>query len=186
MTKKSPKVIKVKKQDDMKAAIEELEQKLTKMEEDRDAKCKAAREQLIDMLEVTADKYLTVTGTAEALRVVRFVIGAETPGDLIDACELAHRMAGVAKDMAERAKELATNAMDQLCKDFYTEDFDIRDFDQRQFAMAFEMMRIDLCRNVGGSAEDMVGFVKRVQEEIDVTKAKLEELYAQQAEEPVE
>jgi len=179
MTKKTQKK-QPKKDDDAKQAIEELEQRLAKMEEDRDTKCKAAREQLVDMLEVTADKYLTVTGTAEALRVVRFVVGSETPGDLVDACDLAHRMADVAKDMAECARGLEADEMDQLCKNFYAEDFNIRNLDRRQLAMAFEMMRIDLCRNVGGSAEDMVGFVKRVQEEIDVTKAKLDELRSQE------
>ena len=38
------------------------------------------------------------------------------------------------------------------------------------------MMRIDLCRNVGGIAEDIVEFVKRVDKEIEDTEKAIEEL----------
>lgn len=165
-----------KKADETKDIIEELEGKLVKMKEDRDAKCKAAREQLVDMLNVTADKYRTVTGTAEALRVIRFVVGSQTPNDIVEANDLAHDMAEEAAAMAKRAGELDVEEMTDLCKGFYLEDFDVHGPRNKQLDMAYEMMRIDLCRNVGGSAEDMVSFVNRVQEEIDTTNAKLEEL----------
>jgi hypothetical protein len=69
--------------------------------------------------------------------------------------------------------------MDTLCDNFYDKEFYVADelpLRQQEYKLAFEMMRIDLCRNVGGSAEDMVEFIKRVEEEIDATGKKLKEL----------
>ena len=153
--------------------IAELEDKLDKMDEDREAKCKAAKEQLIEMIDITKDKYRTATGVAEALRVIRFVDVYD--GDHVKELDIAHdlaiQMAGVCWEMSEKAKSLDYNVMDKLCDGFYNKSFAGSDD-----SLAYEMMKIDLCRNVGGAAEEMVEFWKHVQEEIDDTCRVLDEL----------
>lgn len=153
--------------------IAELEDKLDKMNEDREAKCKAAKEQLIEMIEVTGDKYYTATGVAEALRIIRFVKGEEQGSklDIHMARRLACDMADQCALMADKARELGYGEMDQLCDGFYDKMFAKGDE-----SLSYEMMRIDLCRNVGGAAEDMVEFWKHSQEEIDDTCKALDEL----------
>ena len=173
-----------------KVTIKELEEKIAGMKADKEKKCKAAKEQLIEMLEVTADKYRTATGTAEALRVIRFVTNGDFAAyseeeqqcdDIEYASMLARDMAGVAIEMKNKAEKLNYSEMDKLCEDFYLEEFD-PDWDGNSpwWNLATEMMCIDLCRNVGGAAEDMVEFIKRVEVDIDDTGKKLKELKAKE------
>lgn len=169
---------------DKQAMIEEMETKIASMKEDKDAKCKAAKEQLIETLKITADKYRTATGTAEALRVLRFVAEGRVDLVMFDANELAWDMANQTEEMIERAESLPYHEMDQLCEPFYDKTFIVRAAESDEAAiyrLAFEMMRIDLCRNVGGAAEDMVGFIKRVEEEIDDVGEELKKLKEEEA-----
>ena len=199
-TKKDIKVIKnndddeifnkLREDSDNKVMIKELEDKIEKMKKDKLTKCKAAKEQLVEMLKVTVDKYRTATGTAEALRVLRFVVGGDEV-NLTWANDLAWDMAVEADKIRKKAEKLAYAEMDKLCDGFYEKEFKISyadDIDDSKwdtieqkhcYKLAFEMMRIDLCRNVGGSAEDMVEFIKRVQEEIDATGEELKKLKAE-------
>lgn len=168
---------------DDKITIKELEDQIKSMKKDKEAKCKSAKEQLVDMLDVTVDKYRTATGTAEALRVLRFTNG-DRDVRIVDAIDLAHQMAEEALAMRDKADSLSYAEMDQVCDGFYEKDFECDDRfadSAHARALAFEMMRIDLCRNVGSSAEDMVEFVKRVQDEIDKTGEKLKELRVKEA-----
>lgn len=164
---------------DEKIAIKELEGKLESMKADRETKCKAAKEQLVEQLKVTVDKYRTATGTAEALRTLRFVVGADDV-HLTCANRLAWDMASVVDMMRKKAEGLDYGMMDDLCDEFYEKEFkleyDSEKLDEAYYKLAFELMRIDLCRNVGEAAEDMVSFVNRVQEEIDSTQAELDKL----------
>lgn len=165
-------------------SADEIIDKIAKMESDREAKLSAAKKQLIEMINITADKYRTATGTAEAYRVLKFVYGEEGNMSrlLSDACYLAHEMAEIAQDMAYEADSLSYDEMDKLCEKYYTKDFNFDDMTGTDNAgacayyLAHEMMCIDLCRNVGGSAEDMVSFVTRSQEEIDAAKTALDNL----------
>ena len=173
-----------------KVTIKELEEKLAGMKKDKETKCKFAKEQLVEMLKVTVDKYRTATGTAEALRVLRFVVGDDEV-NLTWANRLAWDMAVETDKLRKKAEKLAYAEMDKLCDGFYEKEFKVsypEDFDDSKwnaieqehcYKLAFEMMRIDLCSNVGASAEDMVEFVKRVHEEIDATGKKLKELKAE-------
>lgn len=166
------------KKNDTQAMIKELEEKLQGMVEDRDKKCKAAKEQLIDMLDVTVDKYRTATGTAEALRVLRFAKGNDD-ASIMMANTLAYDMADEALNMKKKAEGLGYAEMDELCNGFYEQRFILgggEDDVAYYYSLAFEMMRIDLCRNVGGAAEDMVEFIKRVEQDIEDTKKALDEL----------
>lgn len=151
--------------------IKELEDRIESMKSDKEKKCESAKEQLVSMLEITADKYRTATGTAEALRIVRFVDG-EDRGTVYDANKFAWCMAEVAYKMAEKAKELPYEKMDELCDGFYEKEFK----SSSPADLIYEMMCIDLCRNVGSAAEDMVEFIKRVDAEIEETEKKLAEL----------
>lgn len=156
---------------DEKIAVKELEDKIESMKSDKEKKCELAKEQLISMLEVTVDKYRTATGTAEALRTLRFAKGDGTFTSLQEANKLAFKLASTTNDMLNKAKKLKYEEMDQLCDGFYEKEFNGDTFTK----LAYELMCIDLCRNVGGAAEDMVEFIKRVDEEIDTTKNKLAE-----------
>jgi len=174
---------------DEKITIKELEDKIKSMKEDKEKKCRAAKEQLVNMLEVTVDKYRTATGTVEALRTLRFVAGDDEV-NITWANRLAWDMAVEVDKMRMKADSLAYAEMDKLCDGFYEKEFKLaypetdNDIDygpietEHLYQLAFEMMRIDLCRNVGGSAEDMVEFIKRVEEEIDATGEELKKLKA--------
>lgn len=166
--------------EDTEAVIAELKESIKKMKEDREAKCAAAKEQLVSMIEITSDKYRTATGTAEALRTLRFVYGKdEIDGGILKmANDLSKEMAVIANSMAAKAKVLAYTQMDEICDGFYEKEFKTNNIDVNKdvYALAREMMCIDLCRNVGGSAEDMVGFVNRCDEEIKQTQTKLDEM----------
>lgn len=168
---------KLREENDRKVTIKELEDKIEKMKKDKLTKCKAAKKQLVEMLKVTVDKYRTVTGTAEALRVLRFVVGDDEV-DLTWANRLAWDMAVEADKIRKKAEKLAYAEMDKLCDGFYEKEFKVAPDHGMQtfYELAFEMMRIDLCRNVGGSAEDMVEFIKRTQEEIDACGEELKKL----------
>lgn len=181
MNNKKRKLDKIEK-DETGDIIAELEEKIVKMEVDREGKCAAAKKQLVEMLEVTVDKYRTATGTAEALRILRFVSDGMglAWNDLEQANELAWTMAGVASYMAEVAKSLEPEEMDKLCDGFYDKEFKVGGEKQAEVVkIAEQMMRIDLCRNVGGAAEDMKSFVERVGEEIQATKKALDEAKAE-------
>ena len=171
MAKKTASMKVVKKQDDTQESIDEMKAQLTKMVEDRDAKCEAAKKQLIDMLNVTADKYYTATGVAEALRVLRFTAG-EDKASIDLAIKLAKSMAEETLTMCDHAINLEYVNMDLLCDGHYEKRFE----SFSEYDLAYEMMRIDLCRNVGGAAEDMVEFIKRADEEIAQTVKAIEEL----------
>lgn len=183
MSKKSPKVIRNnKKKSDRQQTIEELQENIKKMQADKENKCESAKKQLVDMLEVTVDKYRTATGTAEALRVLRFVHDGKTNADLKEANDLALHMATVAKSMSEKAIDLEPSEMDQLCDGFYEKELKLGAGEAGDsWTLAAQMMVIDLCRNVGGAAEDMVDFVKRVQEEIESTQKTLDSLLEEEA-----
>lgn len=167
--------------------IKELEDKIVKMKKDKEIKCKRSKNQLIEMLKVTVDKYRTATGTAEALRVLRFVVGDDEV-NLTWANRLAWDMAVETDRMRKKAEKLAYAEMDKLCDGFYEKEFKLaypetdKDMDygpietEHLYQLAFEMMRIDLCRNAGSTAEDLVEFIKRTQEEIDTCGEELKEL----------
>lgn len=167
-----------KKMSNKEKSIKEMEQKIESMKKDLDKKCRAAKEQLVSMLEITVDKYRTATGTAEALRVLRFTKGEDNVPILM-ANTLAYDMAKETKRMMDKTTELDYKEMDNLCDGFYEKDFKMNNGNEDAsyyYQLAFEMMRIDLCRNVGGSAEDMVEFIERAERDIEDTQKALDEL----------
>ncbi len=172
---------------DDKITIKELEERITSMKEDKEKKCKFAKEQLVEQLKIDVEKWRTATGTAEAARVLRFVTsGGHDYVDLSWANRLAWDMAVETDKMREKAESLTYAEMDKLCDGFYEKEFKIDyskkdivtedDITHATYEMAFELMRLDLCQGVGKAAEDMVEFIKRTQDEIDACGEKLKEL----------
>ena len=158
--------------------IEELKQKIESMKKDKEDKCKAAKEQLINQLEITSAKYRTATGTMEALRMLRLVVG-DSYNYIFTANKLAISMAEEVIRMKEKAEQLPYARMDEICDDFYIKDYKVDECEISEtdlYDFVFELMRIDLCRNVGASAEDLVEFIKRTQEEIDAVGEQLKKL----------
>ena len=157
-----------------KETIARLEAEIKKMEDDRDAKCDAAKEQLVNKIRVTVDQYYTATGIAESLRVLRFTMGEEN-ATITDSLKLAKMMAELTDAMAVKAESLLPANMEELCVDFYDGELANRE-SLSAFDLAYEMMKIDLCRNVGPAAEDMVAFINRVEEEIENVRKSIKDL----------
>lgn len=170
---------------DYKDIAQELVDKIDGMIKDRDTKCASAKEQLIESLKITADKYLTATGVMEALRVMRMVEDG-SPGilhindEIEQARGLAMDMAKTAEEMAEIANALKYEKMDHLCEDFYEADFADQDITPRE--LMEELMCLDLCRNVGPAAEDMTEFYKHATNDINDTQTELDALIAEHPE----
>lgn len=160
------------------ALCQDYVDQLQKMVDDRDAKCKAAKEQLVENLKITGDKYRTATGVMEALSVLRRVMGDDASADTYTKISIAKGIAitlsETCEKMAAKAEGLGYAEMDQLCDGFYDKEFATKD--HSAIEMTEELMHLDLCRNVGPAAEDMVSFLDRVQEQIDETDAKRREL----------
>lgn len=172
---------------DDKITIKELEEKIVSMKKDKEKKCKFAKEQLVEQLKIDVEKWRTATGTAEALRTLRFVVGSNEV-DLTWANRLAWDMAVETDRMREKSESLTYAEMDKLCDGFYEKEFKFdvsgeSKIDLKEYQLAFELMRLDLCQGVGKAAEDMVEFIKRAEEEIDATGKKLKELIQKKAEE---
>ena len=127
---------------DDKITIKELEEKIVKMKEDKEVKCKAAKKQLVDMLKVTVDKYRTATGTAEALRVLRFVVGNDDV-HVSWANRLAWDMAVETDKIREKAEKLAYAEMDKLCDGFYEKEFKV-EFDSEKIDEAFYKLAFEI------------------------------------------
>ena len=158
---------------------EELVSKIASMESDRDIKIGNAMEQLVESLKVTADKYRTATGVMEALRVMRMVNdGCPSDMRIYDEIEGARDLASLMVEevgkLVEKAKGLKASDMESLCDGAYEVDFVSKGFSAMD--LCFELMRLDLCRNVGPAAEDITGFWKRSMEEIVDTKEELDRM----------
>lgn len=161
---------------DDKEVIEECHESIRKMIIDRDTKMKAAKEQLVEMLKVTADKYRTATGVMEAIRVLRMVSDGkmEIFEEIKYARDLAAKMVVEVSKLTERAESLGWYEMEFLLEGAYEEDFVEKEFSSVDFA--FELMRLDLCRNVGPAAEDITAFAERVDEEIEKVQEKIDSI----------
>lgn len=159
---------------DARNVAEEQAKSISKMYEDRDKKALGAKDHLVSQLQVTSDKYRTANGVMSALSCVREVAG-EGMGDTIEqiamAKTVATEMAAVAKDMADKAKVLDPDEMDQLCDDYYDKEFS--EHDSSIIDMVAELMVLQLCQNIGPNAEDIVDFLKHSDEEIEKARENL-------------
>lgn len=146
---------------------------ISKMYEDRDRKALGARDHLVSQLEVTSDKYRTANGVMAALNVVRDVLGDVT--DYVEEISIAKtsatHMAGVALKMADKAKGLDPEDMHMLCEGFYDPDFSKGK--SSALELIDELLVLQLCQQVGPSAEDVSDFCKTADEEIEKARESL-------------
>lgn len=154
-----------------------MAESIRKMYEDRDKKALAAKERLVSQLEVTVDKYRTGNGVMSALDMVRTVLGEQAEEitlaeEIAEAKGLALIMASKAAKMAEKAKSLDPDKMDSLCENFYKTDF--AESEASALDLMEELLVLQLCQNVGPSAEDIVEFLSHTDEEIEKAKKDLE------------
>lgn len=173
------KVKAIKKDEDRAKSIEELEASIKKMDEDKAAKLKSAKEQLVSQLEVTRDKYLTATGVYEAMRTIRAVAGTDAVYYIEQAQGIASDLADICQNLADEARDTSADEMDGLLDGVYDKGFAYKVPSPGSKEMAVELMVLDLCRNVGPACEDMVSFAKRVDEETAKSIEKLEKLKAE-------
>ena len=177
MRRKDKKIEQMTEDADNMAVAEEMARSIHKMIVDRDDKAASAKSHLVSQLKITVDKYRTANGVMSALQTVRDVVGlGQLPLDdeLMIAKGMATKMANATMSMAAQAENLLPEEMDQLCNGFYDKEFSDGDIDSS--VLIYELMRIQLCQNVGPNAEDIVDFHKRATEEIEKTREDLRKL----------
>lgn len=166
--------------------IKELEEQLSKMREDQKTKLDSSKQQLIDNLKITADKYMTATGSFEALRVLKETNIDDQTSNLsyYHAARLASHMNIVTWEIIHKVNDCEFNEMDSVLDYVYRHKFSQLHDDlswhyddaDAHYQLAKELMILDLCRNVGPACEDIVAFLNRSDEEIEKTEEKLKEL----------
>lgn len=147
---------------------------IAKMYEDRDRKAIGAKEHLLSQLMVTADKYRTANGVMSALDTVRLVFGSmelDIDEQLDIARTTAKHMAGVAQAMAAKVETLDPEQMSMLCDGFYAKEF--ADSKATALDMVDELMTLQLCQNVGPSAQDVEDFCAQADDEIEKARENL-------------
>lgn len=141
---------------------------IIKMKDAADEKVANARVHLCETLSITAEKYLTANGVMAALDTLRQVIGSNDDTDftaqLEIATEVAKAMSQATLTMMERADTIDVEDFDKLCEEFYTADF-TTELPTAQ-TMTQELMLLQLCQNVGPSAQDILDFRSSSEEEI--------------------
>ena len=172
-TKQDRKLQLVTEQADAMELAKEQAKAIAKMYEDRDRKAMGGREHLVSQLEVTSDKYRTANGVMAALQTVRDVLGDTT--DYVEEISIAKtaatRMAGIAQDMAKKAGGLDPEDMGKLCDGFYNPAFS--EGSGSALEMIDELMSLQLCQNVGPSAQDVSDFCRTTDEEIEKAREEL-------------
>lgn len=176
MRKKDKNIEQMTEDADPRIAAEEMARSIHKMIDDRDQKAASAKTHLVEQLKVTVDKYRTANGVMSALQTVRDVVGdgLDLSDELLIAKEMATKMAKATMSMATQAENLLPHEMDQLCNGFYDTQFSEGDVDAH--GLIYELLRIQLCQNVGPNAEDIVAFIGRTDEEIEKARLDLKEL----------
>lgn len=158
--------------------IQELVNQLDRMVDDRDNKCKRAKEQLIENLKITADKYTTATGVHEAYKIIKSLIPDNEfdIGDgLLSSSYCAVTMAQKTTALADKAKNTEYSDMDSLLDGEFDPDFAWEETLSIR-SLTLELMVLDLCRNVGPVCDDLVSFINRTDEELAEITNKLFEL----------
>lgn len=164
-------------EEDAVAAALKQHNDIIKMKDAADEKVANARVHLCETLSITAEKYLTANGVMAALDTLRQVLGSNDDtnftAQLEIATEVAKAMSQATLTMMERADTIDVEDFDKLCEEFYTADFTV-ELPSAQ-TMTQELMLLQLCQNVGPSAQDILDFRTTSEEEIQKTTDKLAE-----------
>lgn len=153
--------------------IEELEKQFEAVEAECKSKCEQAKAHLVNKLKVTSDKYLTATGVMEALSAMEDA--KILTYDLDMAQDLACTMSTTCISMAEKADSLDPKDMDTLCDGFYEPEFAKLVIDDEPM-FPLELLKLELCRNVGPSAEDIKTFYDAKQDELNGIREEMTKL----------
>lgn len=162
--------------EDAQKVAEEQAASIRKMSADRDQKIEGAMDNFLTQLDVVADKYLTANGIMAALETVRDVLGEHNSIDFITeftyAQNIAQRISRTARTMRESAEETKPENMAFLCDSFFDHNFTIEE-EPSVSDVAFELMRLQLCQNVGPNASDITNFFINANAEIETAQANL-------------
>lgn len=159
---------------ELEQTAKEQAKSISKMYEDRDKKALAAKEHMINQLSVTSEKYRTANGVMSALETVRTVLGGAGPNiypEIDMAQRIAKDMSVIAEKMAIKAGELDPEDMCHLCDKFYDADIVSKSLSMEDLAK--QLMILQLCQNVGPSAEDMTDFCRTADDEIEKARQNL-------------
>lgn len=146
---------------------------IKKMIDGRDAKIKNATEHLNETLIVTATKYLTANGLMAAMDTINEVNSdlkwAEKINIAVDASRL---LSALTNEIAEALAEASPIEYDTVVEQYYDGDFAWElEVDKEPLSLiegiVVELMTLNLCSNIGPSADDIVQFIKSSQEEIE-------------------
>lgn len=163
-------------EEDAQTTAENMAKSISKMYEDRDKKALDAKSDLITQLRITSEKYLTANGVMHALQVLRDAEGdifINIDLELEAAHSIAQKMHSVACNMTSRAINTDPDVMGTLCDAFYDPTFAEKEHELNDFVI--ELMRLQLCQNVGPNASDIEDFCANADAEIEKAKLDLRE-----------
>ena len=163
-------------EEDVQKTAEDMAKSISKMYKDRDKKALDAKDNLVTQLRITSEKYLTANGVMHALQVLRdakgdLSIGIET--ELEMAHVIAQRMHLIACNMTSRAIDAEPDIMGTLCDACYDSSFAEKKHGLNEFVI--ELMRLQLCQNVGPNASDIEDFCANADAEIEKARVDLRE-----------
>ena len=159
----------------------EMAKSIAKMYEDRDRKAVGAKEHLASQLAVTVEKYCTANGVMSALDAVRTVFGDKSEHTIYTEIQMAQRLAKslsvIAGKMGMKVGELDPEDMHSLCDGFYKADVTNDKLGPEELAK--QLMILQLCQNVGPSAQDVSDFCRTADEEIEKAREDLKTFCAE-------
>ena len=163
---------------DPKKVAEEMAKTISKMYEDRDKKAISAKENLIEQLRIIVDKYRTANGVMSALDTLRTVLGEQAREMTMEeeigyAKTIASNMALTTQEMLGKASDLEPDVMNTLCDTFYDKEFS--EHDGIVLDMVQELMTLQLCQNIGPSANDITDFLSHTDADIEKARNDLKE-----------
>ena len=165
---------------DAQAVAEKMATDIRKMYEDMDRKLETGYHHLLDQLEIMAQKYRTANGVMMALGAVRDVFGDNTNelmlSEEIDLAKgAANELSRVAWSMYDKAEKLTPDdeGLGDFCDGFYNPEFSGTENDP--IDMVSELMRLQLCQQIGPMANDLFEFCGRATLEIDSARQNLME-----------
>lgn len=161
---------------DHEAVAIDMARSIRKMYEDRDEKVLGAKERLISQLDILAHKYRTANGVMTALSTMRDVRGENSNisigTQIKQSKNLAWQMSKLVTELKDKANVTEPEDMGHLLDGLWDEDYCEND-DHAALTIVFELMVLQLCQNVGPSADDIVEFLTRTDQEIQSARMRL-------------
>ena len=168
---------------DPKAEAEKMAKDITSMKEKADEKVERAIEHLHKQVESASKKYLTVTGIEAAMDYGEKYFDGLPMFERLHICQqVAQTMSKVATRVVGMIDERDEEGLADIPEELYNPEFAMQE-NLTPHDVVLQIMLLDLCRNVGNAADDIVGFRKSSGEEI---KKAEDELAAFKAEHSIE